>query len=959
MMSHADLLTAWIEAADETVRRQLLEAQAPLQTDFFRELKQQVRQRVEVDSQAALQLADLGIEATQFAADHEGVAYAWWARGNALLFLGRYDDCLSAYATAIPLFARAGALDNVAQLQTNSMVPLMWTGRHAEAQAMGQSALEVLGDQAKTTQRANLLLNLAICARHQGAYATAAQRAEEAADIFASLKQPVQAARSRVTQSIALEYLDRFAEAETWLQDALDIFDSHDAHVPWARAALNLGVLQARLSRHQTALTWLERSRAAFLDAGIDVDAAVGDLYRTQTLLDLNLLPEAQALAERLVNAFTALEMPRQVARAASLLAQVYARRDRLDPACEALTRARRIFRTQGDTVEVARLDLQRAVLLRRQGRPGAGLRLAAAVTEQLDVRHHPLRHAEAHRIVAACCEDLGRIDEAQLAYQVAWEAGSHVTESTAPPPSLAYRIAFARGTIAEAAGARALARGAYRRAVHYLQRVTQGLGLDELRGSFLTDKRPVYEAALRMALEDGEIHDAFQLSELARAGALCDVLSQALTAPRGDREATAELSHLQARWAWRASRLHRPVDLMAEVDEERVSPEDRAVLLRELAALEHELRARYRRQRLTDPRFAGLPAEATRDVASVQQHLPEDAALLAFDQVGDRVLAFVVTQQRIEVVQLGEMAPLRWEIRGVRHALEEVRLFTAPSDIARLEVDLRRDLTTLYEMLLAKPLAILDPQVQHLHIVPGAGLHALPLGALYDGHRHLIERYTLSYLPAAGLLTTLPRRQTGAGRRALILAYDDTGHLPGVVKEGEQVRQVLAGLDETPVLLQGEAATRQALREHVGACGVLHVTAHGRFRADAPLFSGVQLVDAPLTAHEIYNLDLSRAALVTLSACQTGLAQGRGGELLGLTQACFFAGAPTVVVSRWRVDDATTVQLMADFYAGLVAGQSVADALRDAQRTLLATHPHAGYWAPFAVWGRGDTKLV
>jgi CHAT domain-containing protein len=287
------------------------------------------------------------------------------------------------------------------------------------------------------------------------------------------------------------------------------------------------------------------------------------------------------------------------------------------------------------------------------------------------------------------------------------------------------------------------------------------------------------------------------------------------------------------------------------------------------------------------------------------------------------------------------------------------VRLFTAPADIARLEADLRQDLTTLYEMLLAKPLAGLDPQVQHLQIVPGAGLHAVPLGALYDGRRHLIERYTLNYLPAASLLTTLPRRQPNTARRALILAYDDTAHLPGVVEEGEQVKQALANLKEAPLLLQGEAATRTALREHTSTCDVLHVAAHGRFRTDAPLFSGVQLADVPLTAHEIYDLDLSRVALVTLSACQTGLAQGRGGELLGLTQACFFAGAPTVVVSRWRVDDATTVQLMVDFYAGLTAGQPAAEALRDAQRNLLATHPHAGYWAPFAIWGRGETKLV
>jgi len=75
---------------------------------------------------------------------------------------------------------------------------------------------------------------------------------------------------------------------------------------------------------------------------------------------------------------------------------------------------------------------------------------------------------------------------------------------------------------------------------------------------------------------------------------------------------------------------------------------------------------------------------------------------------------------------------------------------------------------------------------------------------------------------------------------------------------------------------------------------------------------------------------------------------------VLGLVHACFFAGAPTLVVSRWRVDDARTAQLMQDFYAALARGLPVAEALRTAQLALLAQHPHVGYWAAFAVWGRG-----
>ncbi len=112
-------------------------------------------------------------------------------------------------------------------------------------------------------------------------------------------------------------------------------------------------------------------------------------------------------------------------------------------------------------------------------------------------------------------------------------------------------------------------------------------------------------------------------------------------------------------------------------------------------------------------------------------------------------------------------------------------------------------------------------------------------------------------------------------------------------------------------------------------------------------------MADGPFTAGDVYDLRLS-AALVTLSGCQTGLGKGRGGEVLGLTPAFFFAGASALVASRWQVDDRVTSLLMQEFYAHLVAGESVADALRAAQLTLRRRYPYPGKWAAFAVWGRG-----
>ncbi len=961
MMDAATLLDRLLETEDKEKRESLLREHQPLETTFFTLLKDRVREVVEKHPQQALRVTETGLEAIEFAAEQEGVAYAWWARGIALHVMVHYDDCLAAYSTALSIFAGLGRLEEVAQLQTNCIPPLIRTGRHAEAQAMGQSAMEVLAGQKETPQMARLLLNLGICARCQGNHAGAVELIGQAADIFARLGDAVRAARCWVTQSIVLEYLDRFADAETLLQNALQIFSDHGAGVPWARAALNLGVLCARLADHQAALRWLEDSRGAFLKAGIEMDAAVVDLYRAHCFLDLNLLPEAVVLSQELADTFTRLKMPRQVARAASLLAEVHTRRQQTDLAHHELTRARNIFRAQGDTVEVALLDLRRAALLREIGRPGEALRLASEASEALDVHQYPLHYAQAHLIIANCCEDFGRIEEAQVAYQVAWTTGAHPTGTTEPPPILAYRIAHARGTIAEASGDWPLAWGEYDRAVGYLTRIAQGLGLDELRGGYLADKRAVYESALRLALDSDRIADAFHYSELARAGALRDFLARGhRPVPATEDKDQAALEELKMRWAWRASDLQQTIDLMAEADEEFVEPEDRPGRLRELADLERELLDAYRRHRLTNPRFAVLEQGETLALDDVRHQLLGDTALISYDHVDGHLLAFTVTRDRVNVSSLGQLAQLRWDAAGLGHTLEEARLFDDPADLVMLEADLLEELCALYQSVLVKPLAQVGPDVRRLLIVPCDVLNTLPLEALHDGQQHLLERFSVSYLPSASLLTALPEGRRADAGPPLVMAHSWEGQLPLVLAEADGIIQTLSdGPGWEPRLLTEEQATARALREQAASTGLLHIAAHGAFRADAPLFSALHLADGPLMVNEVYGLDLAQVALVTLSGCQTGLGQSRGGEILGLTRAFFFAGTPTLVASRWRVDDQITARLMQDFYAALARGETVADALRAAQLNTLVCHPHAGYWAAFAVWGTGFDPIT
>lgn len=118
---------------------------------------------------------------------------------------------------------------------------------------------------------------------------------------------------------------------------------------------------------------------------------------------------------------------------------------------------------------------------------------------------------------------------------------------------------------------------------------------------------------------------------------------------------------------------------------------------------------------------------------------------------------------------------------------------------------------------------------------------------------------------------------------------------------------------------------------------------------------------DGILTALEVSTLDLSGTQLVTLSACQTGLADpSYGGSVTGLRRAFSIAGAQSQVVSLWSINDGSARDLMIDFYHNLVKGLPVFEAMRQAQLVMLrgknVSKRHPYYWAPFQSSGARST---
>jgi CHAT domain-containing protein len=89
------------------------------------------------------------------------------------------------------------------------------------------------------------------------------------------------------------------------------------------------------------------------------------------------------------------------------------------------------------------------------------------------------------------------------------------------------------------------------------------------------------------------------------------------------------------------------------------------------------------------------------------------------------------------------------------------------------------------------------------------------------------------------------------------------------------------------------------------------------------------------------------------MSACETGLGDVRNGEgVYGLQRAFLMAGAQSVLMSLWKVDDEATREFMVRFYEGWITLKDIGKAHQYAQQQVRARYPHPYHWGAFVISG-------
>jgi filamentous hemagglutinin family protein len=224
-----------------------------------------------------------------------------------------------------------------------------------------------------------------------------------------------------------------------------------------------------------------------------------------------------------------------------------------------------------------------------------------------------------------------------------------------------------------------------------------------------------------------------------------------------------------------------------------------------------------------------------------------------------------------------------------------------------------------------------LDNQaIEHLSFVLDGGLRSLPMAALLNGDRFLIEDFTLGLMPSLSLTDTRYANLADVDILAMGASeFEQNTPLPAVPIE-------LSAISDEPFLNSEFTLSNLQDQRQQNPFGIVHLATHGEFRSGGPDNSYIQLWNDRLFLDNLRALNLNdpQVELMVLSACRTAL--GDANAELGFAGLAVQAGVKSALASLWYVSDVGTLALMTEFYDQIDETVIRADAVRQAQLTML-----------------------
>jgi CHAT domain-containing protein/tetratricopeptide (TPR) repeat protein len=825
-------------------------------------------------------------------------SYAHQAAGIVLRDRGDLPAALQELRAAIRSAKRTAISDREADVRATLGATLVMAGRTRQ----GLAELNGAADQARGGLLARIRLRrahvLSVVGRH-GEALVDLQRALAGARREGDVLWEARILNNRCLVHIAVGALSR-ADADA--EAASRLFEEIGQALESVQAFHNGAIVASRRGDLPAALRLLDTAERRYRALGVFEPELIID--RGQALLAAGLATEAlesaeNALAEGLMQPVKRAELLLFAAKAALATEEWERARERAGGAI-------RLFRAQRRPTWEAR-----ARLMSCQSRYFSGDRSArllatvlhlAAQLAELHADEAPLAHLLAGRLA----DDRGDTELATAnlaAAAAARHRGPPLTRATGWL-AVALRAASTRGE-----------RGlltACRRGLDALDEHRLVFGAAELRAVATSHGRELATLAIDAALRRGSPRSMLDWTERWRATSLAEPSVR----PPDDRELLGELAALR--------------DAVRRLDEMSAADVAAAVVVRQRDQWEAAVRSR----RLHLSGSFGLPQRL--DVDELLSSLGE-ARLVVLVEANGVLHALTAGDGRIRRHEVGSLAAATREVDFARFALRRAA-YRRGSRTAGLAEQLQT--------------ALLGPLARNLDggpviVVPPSSLHSAPWSLL-----PALSDLPVSVSPSASmwLRANATLAQPPADRRISLVVGPrlDTG--------GSEV-PILAALYPSATVLGAEStanvpATVESVLASMNGAEIAHIAAHGRFRADSPLFSSLELDEGPLFVHDLDRLHRAPRRVV-LSACDTGVSAPVGAdELLGLVSGLLRIGAAGVLASVVPVNDEAAAPFMVSVHQALATGKSMPEAALDGRRVAAADPLSAATAASFTVWG-------
>ena len=900
------------------------------------------------------------------------------AQGDVLDYMAQFQAALACLDMAGEEFLQLGDAVNWARTRVAWIISCAWLGRTEEALQEANRARAVLLEHDKKYWACVIDHNTAVIYSQLGQYHKALELYERILAIFPTvtdegedtLKRAI--ALATMNRARNLGWLGDFEQAYHLLHEAQEAFTALGQTGQVLNTEFSLAELDYVRGYYGSALRRYYQIYDSLIQQHFDVPEAQASimLCMASCLMKLSRAEEACRLADEAVDIYRQLGISLLLGDVLQEYAAILLASNRRREAFAALEQAGDLFTQGGFAHHASATQLQQAELLSRMGNWQMAYEQAREVKKYCEMRGLVSRAVRASLVMAEAL--IEKIQKEGIALKDEQQCGDDLQEALALCRWVdaqarehhlleqAYKSQYLSGRLALIQGVTAQATDCYRAAIDQIECILDDLVYD-LSPSFLRTTWTVYEDMIALCLRQGEVEAAFSYLERARSMALRQYLnrSKGANSQRKQQESAAVLRIRSELDRWQ-EKYHQYSVQLATIGNAPASV-NRAVLQSELRRCEARLSELFERVHLYESGMQSMPDRSAFsgksqqiDIAQLRRHLAPDHLLLSYFLSKETLVIFAVTADTVVVHEHPEGVRQLERLFPLLHAHLEPGGW--PDAQKPPQAPIRHLLHKLYQLLVAPIAALLPPSAGYLTIVPYGPLHELPFHALYDGSRFLIEDYQVNYLPASSILLHLdahkPRLAAEGRKPPLILGYSNGGQVKSVLDEATSLASMLGGR----CYLEDEATIALLMKEAPGS-PLIHLATHGKSNLESPHFSYVRLADGQLNAIDAFHLELDGCELVTLSGCETGLAlSGGGDEQLGLGRAFLAAGASSLVMSLWPVEDDSTSELMQHFYQRLLKGDTKVQALRAAQCSLLksvkaaCTHPY--FWAAFRLVG-------